>query len=140
MTRDDYYSGTFDWRVTPRLTLDEERVARPRGPLFEAAAQAREARQYLTWTRFPAVEVEPGPNGGTLVRFFDMRYRSMDRIVGPTVRLDATGSLRQRLASHSSSSLRGGMSSTRSVHWISGQTCTRDLNFQPFAVFSNVSS
>lgn len=93
MTRDDYYSGSFDWRATPHLVLDDARVARPRGPLFEAAAKARDARHYLTWTRFPAIEVEPSPNGGTLVHFFDMRYRSMDRIIGPTVRLDATGSL-----------------------------------------------
>jgi hypothetical protein len=94
MTRDDYYVGSFDWRATPRLALDETRVPRPRGPLFEAAAQARAARHYLTWTRFPAIEVEASPSGDSLVHFFDMRYRSMDRIVGPTVRLDATGALR----------------------------------------------
>ena len=93
MTRDDYYTGRFNWLATPHLALDAARVARPRGPLFEAAAQARDARLYLTWSRFPAVEIEPSPTGGTLVRFFDMRYRSMDRILGPTVRLDAAGAL-----------------------------------------------
>lgn len=91
MTRDDYYTGRFDWLATPHVALDADRVARPRGPLFEAAAQARDARRYLTWSRFPAIEVEQSPSGGTLVRFFDMRYRSMDRILGPTVPLDAAG-------------------------------------------------
>jgi hypothetical protein len=94
MSRDEYYTGTFDWRATPRLVLDESRVERPRGAVFEAAAQARDARHYLTWTRFPAIETEPGPNGDVLVHFFDMRYRSMGRIAGPTVRLDAAGLLR----------------------------------------------
>jgi inner membrane protein len=91
MTRDDYYVGTFDWLASPHVALDSASVARPRGAAFEAAAKARDARQYLTWSRFPAVEVEPLPDGGTLVRFFDMRYRAMDRIAGPTVRLDAAG-------------------------------------------------
>ena len=94
MTRDDYYLGTFDWLTSPRFTLDPSRVARPRGPLFEAAARTRDARHYLIWSRFPVVEIEPGPSGDTLVRFFDMRYRSMDRIPGPTVRLDAAGAVR----------------------------------------------
>ena len=90
MTRDHYYTGRFDWLATPRLVLDEERVARPSGPFFEAAARRRDARRYLVWSRFPAIEVETAPDGGTLVRFFDMRYRAMgDRIVGPAVRLEA---------------------------------------------------
>ena len=93
MTRDDYYTGRFDWLATPHVALDAGRVARPRGPLFEAAARARDARLYLAWARFPAVEVEPSPSGGTLVHFFDMRYRSMERLLGPTVRLDAAGTL-----------------------------------------------
>jgi hypothetical protein len=87
MTRDHYYTGRFDWLATPHFALDDERVARPRGPLFEAAARERDARHYLTWTRFPAIEVETAPDGGSVVRFFDMRYRAMDRIPGPTVRL-----------------------------------------------------
>jgi hypothetical protein len=93
MTRDDYYTGRFDWLATPRVALDSVRVARPRGPLFETAAQAREARHYLIWARFPAIEIEASSSGDTLVRFFDMRYRAMDRIPGPTVRLDATGTV-----------------------------------------------
>jgi inner membrane protein len=87
MTRDHYYTGQFDWLATPHLVLDEERVVRPGGPVFEAAARERDASHYLVWTRFPAIEVETGPDGGSIVRFFDMRYRAMDRIPGPTVRL-----------------------------------------------------
>jgi inner membrane protein len=86
MTRDHYYTGRFDWLATPHLVLDEERLARPRGPLFDAAARARDARHYLVWARFPAIEVERAPDG-SIVRFFDIRYRAMDRIPGPTVRL-----------------------------------------------------
>jgi inner membrane protein len=94
MTRDDYYTARFDWLATPRVAFDEARVARPRGPLFEAASRTREARHYLIWSRFPAVELEAGPSGDTLVRFFDMRYRAMGRIPGPVVRLDAAGVVR----------------------------------------------
>jgi inner membrane protein len=93
MTRDEYYTGRFDWFATPRFALDEERVARPRGAVFETAARALPARQYLVWSRFPAIEVESAPGGGTFVHFFDMRYRSMGRIPGPTVRLDAGGAV-----------------------------------------------
>jgi inner membrane protein len=87
MTRDHYHTGSFDWLATPRFVLDEVRVARPRGPLFDAAAAQRDARHYLTWARFPAIEVEALPDGGRIVRFFDMRYRAMNRIAGPAVRL-----------------------------------------------------
>jgi hypothetical protein len=92
MTRDDYYTGRFDWLASPRFVLDAESVARPRGRLFEAAARQRDARHYLTWARFPAIEVETAPDGATIVRLFDMRYRAMgDRIPGPAVRLEAEG-------------------------------------------------
>ena len=93
------------------------------------------------WSRYPAADVEPSPSGGTLVHFSDVRYERTGRLFGPTVEL-AAGAVgaRQRLTRYSSASLRGGMSSTRSVHCTSGQTCTRDLKRQPSAVFSNVSS
>ena len=90
-TRDEYYVGRFDWRATPRVALDTERVPRPSGPVFEAAAQAPAARRFLTWARYPAIEVEPGPNGGTLVRLTDVRYRAADRLSGPVIALPAAG-------------------------------------------------
>jgi hypothetical protein len=80
MTRDEYYTGHFDWLATPRLQLDDERIPRPGGAIFEAAARVPDARRYLVWSRFPAIDVEPGPDGTTLVRFTDVRYRADDRI------------------------------------------------------------
>ncbi len=47
---------------------------------------------------------------------------------------------RELTRAYSSSIFLGGMSSGRSVHFISGQTCTRDLKRQPSAVFTSVSS
>ena len=110
------------------------------GLCFEAAAKVPVARRFLVWARYPAIEVETAPSGGTLVRFADVRYRAADRLSGPVVELPAELRSATTNSRYSSSSLRRGMSSTRSVHWISGHTCTRDLNFQPPGVFSNVSS
>jgi len=87
MTRDEYYTGDFDWLSQPRLRLMEERIPRPRGAIFEAAARVPDARRYLVWSRFPAIDVELASDGTTLVRFTDVRYRADDRILGPTVRL-----------------------------------------------------
>jgi inner membrane protein len=87
MTGADYLTGRFDWLATPRLVLDDDRIPRPSGMVFEAAARTRDARHYLTWSRFPAIETEPAPDGGVLVHFFDVRYRAMGRIPGPTVRV-----------------------------------------------------
>ena len=89
MTRDEYYVGRFDWLRTPKVSLDGERVPRPRGPLYEAAARDPSARRFLVWARYPAIDVEAGPDGATLVRFTDMRYRAADRLSGPRVTLRA---------------------------------------------------
>ena len=88
VTRDDYHTGTFNWLAEPRLALTAERIPRPRGPVFAAAAQTPLARNFLTWSRFPSVEVEPAPDGGMVVRFADVRYRGGERLEGPAVRLD----------------------------------------------------
>jgi len=88
VTRDDYHTGTFNWLAEPRLALAAERIPRPRGPVFAAAAQTPLARNFLTWSRFPSVEVEPAPDGGMVVRFADVRYRGGERLGGPAVRLD----------------------------------------------------
>jgi inner membrane protein len=87
MTRDEYYIGRFDWLRTPRVALETERVPRPRGPVFEAAAQTPAAQRFLVWSRYPAIDVEAASDGGTLVSFFDVRYHTFDRLSGPTVRL-----------------------------------------------------
>lgn len=87
MTPDEYHLGRFDWLGSPRVAFNGERISRPRGPVFDAAAQAPAARRFLVWSRYPAIDIETGPDGGTLVHFFDVRYHSFDRLSGPTVRL-----------------------------------------------------
>lgn len=88
VTPDEYLIGRWSWLASPRFMLEDERVPRPRGALFEAAATAPAARNYLTWARFPVIEAEPAPSGGTVVSFADARYRDGERLVGPSVRLD----------------------------------------------------
>jgi inner membrane protein len=92
MTRDEYYTGRFHWLETPRVSLDGERVPRPRGPVFEAAAEVGIARRFLVWARYPAIDVETAPGGGALVRFTDVRYRAADRLSGPVVELPPSAS------------------------------------------------
>jgi inner membrane protein len=88
MTRDEYYTGRFNWLTEPRLQLDEERIDRPRGVEYQMAAQTPAARRFLVWSRYPAVDLELVPDGGGVrVTFSDVRYRAEGRLVGPTVHL-----------------------------------------------------
>ena len=87
MTADEYYSGRFNWLMTPRLRFGDERMPRPRGVAYQLAVQSPAARRFLVWSRYPVVDVEPISGGGTRVRFTDMRYRSTEGILGPTVDL-----------------------------------------------------
>jgi inner membrane protein len=94
MTRDEYYVGRFSWLGAPRVSLAGETVPRPRGPVYEAAAQDAIARRFLVWARYPAIDVEAAPGGGTLVRFTDVRYRAADRLSGPVVELPPSAARR----------------------------------------------
>ncbi|HUQ52076.1 MAG TPA: hypothetical protein VM692_07625, partial [Gammaproteobacteria bacterium] len=87
MTAEEYYVGRFDWLGAPRVTLDGEPVPRPRGPVYERASLDPNARRFLLWARYPAIEMETLPSGGTRVRFTDVRYRAADRLSGPVVEL-----------------------------------------------------
>ena len=116
MTRDEYYVGRFHWLGKPRVSLDGERVPRPRGPVYEAAARDPIAQRFLVWARYPAIDVEAAPSGGTLVQFSDVRYRAADRLSGPVVRAPRQRDRPKLASAHSSARLRRGMSSTRSVH------------------------
>jgi inner membrane protein len=89
MTRDEYYTGRFNWLREPRLQLADERIPRPSGAVFAAAARVPDARSFLVWSRFPAIDVEVEPGGTTLVHFSDVRYRGGVGIAGPSVRLPA---------------------------------------------------
>ena len=87
MTRDEYYTGRFNWLMERRLRLDGERIPRPRGVELQLAAQAPAARRFLVWSRSPAVDLEQVPDGGGVrVSFKDVRYRERG-ITGPTVHL-----------------------------------------------------
>jgi inner membrane protein len=89
MARDEYYVGRFHWFRAPKVSLDGQSVPRPRGALYEAAARDPRARRFLVWARYPAIDVEARPDGATLVRFTDVRYRAADRLSGPLVTLPA---------------------------------------------------
>lgn len=89
MTRDEYYTGEFDWLAEPHLRLDGERIARPRGVAFELASQDAAARRFLTWSRYPAIELTPD-RGAIRVTFTDVRYRGQNQLEGPKVYLPAS--------------------------------------------------
>jgi inner membrane protein len=91
VARDEYHVGRFAWLAAPRVTFEAERIPRPSGPVFEAAARTTAARRFLVWSRYPAIDVETAPDGGALVHFFDVRYHSFDRLTGPSVKLPAGG-------------------------------------------------
>jgi inner membrane protein len=84
-----YYLGQWNWRAEPRFALLDETLPRmPADPIVEAAAEAPQARRFLTWSRFPYVEVEADAQG-YVVRFFDARYRAAFGLIGgPAVRVD----------------------------------------------------
>jgi inner membrane protein len=87
--RDAYYLGRWYWLSAPRFMLDPEPISRStHREAFEAAARSPDARRFLTWARFPYVEVDAQTAGGYTVRFLDARYRGTGRLGGPTVQLD----------------------------------------------------
>lgn len=89
MTSDEYYTGTFDWLAEPRLKLDGERIARPRGVAFELASQNDAARRFLVWSRYPAIDLARD-RGAIRVTFTDVRYRDRNQLEGPKVYLPAS--------------------------------------------------
>jgi inner membrane protein len=89
MTRDDYYTGEFDWLGEPRLRLDAELIPRPRGAAFELASQDAAARRFLVWSRYPAIDLTPD-RGAIRVTFTDVRYRAQGQLEGPKVFLPAS--------------------------------------------------
>lgn len=83
-----YVLGDWHWRGQPRFTLRENAlpVQLDRAEVA-AAAQARPARDFLAWSRFPYAEVEVDGEV-VLVHFRDARYAGgRGGIRGPSVRL-----------------------------------------------------
>jgi inner membrane protein len=83
-----YYLGRWSWLPRPALTLAPASLSkRTDGPLYAAAATTIEAQRFLSWARFPLVEIDEDADG-YVVRFFDARYRATGRLSGPSVPLD----------------------------------------------------
>ena len=88
-TADAFYTGEFDWLAEPKLRIVVANVPRPTNDAtYRAAAATPEAQRFLTWSRFPYVEVDSTPEGGRVVHFFDARYGGAGGLIGPTVYLD----------------------------------------------------
>lgn len=87
-TAASYYVGRWRWWPRPELELTGEPIAkRTLDPIYTAAAQTPEAQRFLTWARFPFIEVESDQDGH-IVRFIDARYVTTERLPRPVVRLD----------------------------------------------------
>jgi hypothetical protein len=85
-----YHLGEFGWFRAPRIALSPDPIPR-REPdeVVLAAMQTPDARDYLTWARFPFFEAEETADG-YVVRIGDARYadsRGAGRLSGVTVRL-----------------------------------------------------
>lgn len=74
---DWYRLAAFRWLVRPHIDpASERRFPRPRSddPAVAAARATSLGTRFLTWARFPAVQVEAGPGGGSLIHLIDLRY------------------------------------------------------------------
>ena len=74
-TATEYRYGSFKWFSNDRVRLDGELIARGDWDqdVVRRAMQADDVRDYLTWSRFPFVRVEPA-TAGTAVSFGDARF------------------------------------------------------------------
>jgi inner membrane protein len=87
-TPTEYHLGEWHWFNEPHLQLDPEPLQRRANePAVAAAIRTRDARRYLTWSRFPYFEIET-LESGYLVRLLDARYRAGEGLVGPEIMLD----------------------------------------------------
>ena len=72
-----YRVGTFRWFRRPHVETASLRSfppARPDDAPVRAALATALGRRFLGWARFPTVQVESNPAGGTLVHLIDLRY------------------------------------------------------------------
>jgi inner membrane protein len=87
-TTSSYYVGQWRWLPRPALELADEPITRRTlDPIYMSAAQTPVAQRFLTWARFPFIEVESSPDGH-IVRFIDARYLTTERLPRPIVQLD----------------------------------------------------
>jgi inner membrane protein len=74
---DRYRLASFRWLGRPHLEPGTGRcVPRPSpdDPALAAAQATPVGRRFLSWARFPAVQVEASPTGGSLIHVVDLRY------------------------------------------------------------------
>jgi len=74
---DRYRVAEFRWFRRPHIDRGSLRsYARrpPKDAAVSAAVATPAARRFLSWARFPLIEVEPRPGGATLVHLIDLRY------------------------------------------------------------------
>jgi inner membrane protein len=76
-TADAYHRGSFAWLPDDgeRVSFDSAPIARGdwASPAVVQALSHDDVRDYLTWSRFPFVRTEEGPDG-VVVRFGDVRF------------------------------------------------------------------
>jgi inner membrane protein len=87
VTPEAYQFGEWRWLAEPRLKLTERVERRAADPVAAAASQVPDARDYLTWSRYPYFEID-ADDDGYLVQIRDARYREVGQLDGPRVRLD----------------------------------------------------
>jgi inner membrane protein len=74
---DVYRIASFRWLGRPHLEPASRRTVPLPGRDDAALAAARATplgRRFLGWARFPAVQVEAAPTGGSLIHLIDLRY------------------------------------------------------------------
>ena len=88
-TEAGYVTGDWHWRERPRFRPGPAVIAtRLDDEVVMAASAARQARDFLVWSRFPYAEVTSSADGYR-VEFRDARYAGQSRgIRGPSVRID----------------------------------------------------
>lgn len=70
-----YRVGSFHWLHRPHVdSLRTFPRPGPDDPGMAAAAATALGRRFIAWARFPIVQVEANPNGGSLVHLIDLRY------------------------------------------------------------------
>jgi inner membrane protein len=74
---DRYVTGYFRWLRRPHIdpaTVKSYPRARPATAAVGIATHTVLGRRFLSWARFPVVQEEPAPGGGSLVHLIDLRY------------------------------------------------------------------
>jgi inner membrane protein len=74
---DSYRVGSFQWLGRPHVEQESLRAfprPHPDDPALLAARAEPLGRRFLGWARFPTVQVEARPGGGSLVHLIDLRY------------------------------------------------------------------